>query len=797
MNNPFSYPLNRVLCTMSIAIISILANAAENPSWPREIKTEEATIVIYQPQIEEFTEIMLEARAAIAVTLKKTKSPVFGAVWFNSKVLTDIEKREVLLEDLVVKRLKFPEAGEGDRDKLINILESEVPQWEIKLSLDRLLASIDADEQAMKGDAYDNKAPDIIFSEEPAILLIIDGDPVYREIKGFEKYKYVLNTPFFICTADEKDFFLYGNRIWYKSGDLYGGWKQTAFPPQELKQMMEEEEKQKQKEMGNDYDSGKPMAAKIYVRTHPAELLQSVGTPKYDALEGTDLLYMSNTENDIIMDINSQTYYILISGRWYSSSSLTSNDWTFVDSKELPEYFSSIPANSDIANVRLSVAGTEEAMDATLENSIPQTAEIDRNTASVEVSYDGEPGFEDIKGTEIKYAVNTDKSVLVIDNRYYCCDEGVWFKAYSAKGPWTVCVDVPGEFRNIPPEYPVYNVKYVQVYSYTPQYVYVGYTPGYLGSYYYNGVVVYGTGYHYSSWYGRYYYPRHVSYGYGVHYSPYTGWGFSYGISHGWFHTSYRSGPYYYSSYWGPAGYHSGYRYGYGRGYHYSYRPAYTTGARPYYNGSRSSSTVASHSRSTYRSSNVYRNRDSGVSRAGTRPSSTAGTTVSKDNRVRRSGREVPRSNDVYTDSDGNIHRRTAQGWEKREGGEWTGENRALRNSGGRASAGNRSSDPGKDRGNSQNSNRYSKERTKPENRSGNTGNYNRSGSSPNKTGNSGKASSNTRTTNNSLDRSYQSRSKGTQKTRQYKQSGSSKRSSSSRSSGSRSKQSTATGRRR
>lgn len=765
---------------------SVLNLQAKKPSWPREIKTKEATIVIYQPQIEKFSGDMLEARSAIAVTTKKGDGPVFGAAWYNSRVSTDIETREVLLEDLVVKSIKFPEASQEEVDMLVNLLENEVPKWEITLSLDRLLASINPDENASGGDALYNLPPEVIFSEEASMLISIDGDPIYREIEGLEKYKYILNTPFFIATDNEKEFFLYGDRIWYSSGDLYGDWKVTTRAPEELQQIMEESEKQKKKESGSSQVQGKSQSAKIYLRTHQAELLQSLGKPKYNPIEGTDLLYMSNTEDDIIMDINTQTYYILISGRWYSSSSMTNNDWTYMDSRELPEDFGLIPSSSDVGSVRASVAGTEEAMDATLENTIPQTAQVNRNDAKVEVEYDGEASFEAIKGTDISYAVNTDKSVLMIDNRYYCCDDAVWFIAYGPDGPWSVCVDVPVEFQDIPAEYPVYNVKYVHVYHYTPTIVYMGYTPGYIGSYAYHGVVVYGTGYYYQPWYRTYYYPRHTTYGYGVHYSPYSGWGFSYGISYGWFHVSYRVGPGYYHGYWGPAGYHAGYRYGYGRSYHYGYNRGYTAGARAgYYYGTKSSS--SSYDRSTHRSTNVYRNRETGVSRTGintvtSRNNNT--TTVTSNNRVRRSGSEVSRTNNVYTDNNGNVHKRTNNGWERRENGEWTntgeGTNRASTNSSGRASTTNRSSDPNKDRGNSSNSNRNNKDKVNSGNRSSNTGNFNRSGSSPNKTtgGSTTTGSSSGKQKYNNLNKTYQSRSTGTQKTNQYKQTTSKKKTS-------------------
>ena len=150
----------------------------------------------------------------------------------------------------------------------------------------------------------------------------------------------------------------------------------------------------------------------------------------------------------------------------------------------------------------------------------------------------------------MSYAINTDKTVLLIEKKYYCIEDAVWFVSDKATGPWEVSTVRPDEVDEIPPESPVYNVKYVYIYDSTPDVVYVGYLPGYTYSYVYGGVVVYGTGYYYRPWYGYYYYPRPVTYGYGVHYSPYSGWGFSFSIRVGWGYHPYSR------CYWGPRGYH-------------------------------------------------------------------------------------------------------------------------------------------------------------------------------------------------------------------------------------------------
>jgi hypothetical protein len=321
------------------------------------------------------------------------------------------------------------------------------------------------------------------------------------------------------------------------------------------------------------------------------------------------------------MDINSQNHYILLAGRWYYSKSLNDGEWIFSEPDNLPEDFIKIPAQSDMESVRASIPGTEEAQLALLEQSIPQTATIDRKQAKVEVAYDGEPKFERIEGTEMSYALNTDKTVLLIDNIYYCVDDAVWFRSDRPTGPWEVSVERPNEVDQIPPESPVYNVKYTYIYSSTPEVVYVGYLPGYTYSYVYGGVVVYGTGFYYRPWYSHYYYPRAVTWGYGVHYNPYTGWGFSVGISYGWigwgFHP-YRMG------YWGHRGYYGGYRHGYRHGYRAGYHAGYRNASR-----------------------NVYSHRNSGVRQASTRGSS---------NNLNNKARPTSKPNNMYAGKGGNVY---------------------------------------------------------------------------------------------------------------------------------------------
>ncbi len=219
-----------------------------------------------------------------------------------------------------------------------------------------------------------------------------------------------------------------------------------------------------------------------------------------------------------------------------------------------------------------------------------------------------------IDGTDMYYATNSPASVIRWRNRYYSVDNGVWFESYNAAGPWVVSVSRPAAVALIPPRYPVYYMKYVDIYDVTPDYVYMGYTPGYLNAYVYGPTVVYGTGYYYRPWYGRYYYARPYTWGFGIRYNPWFGWGFGGGFGWDWFNVSIGFGSAYPWNYWGYGGWWGGpsvYRpcY-YGPSYHY----------RGGYYGYNSYRSYRQYNNVTivnnyYSNTNIYRNRNGIVTR--------------------------------------------------------------------------------------------------------------------------------------------------------------------------------------
>ena len=552
--------------------------AAQQQDWPRSFTTDDGTVVkIYQPQPEAFADNVLKSRWAISVTQPGKQDPVFGTFWSVANVETDRDNRRVIIQSAKVPNVKFP--GQAD-DSFINslktALESNLPQVAGDLSLDELLAGLDENtEQKKLSKDLNTAAPRIIYADQPSLLVMIDGQPKLQTNKDWN-LDVVVNTPFTMVKGTDGNFYLYGGKHWYQAQAATGPFSPAGNIPSELNQVQSAVDNANSSNAGYVDSAGAAQDAvvsNIIVSTSPAELIQTDGKPNFTAISGTGLSYASNSANDIFQDQSSGKYFVLISGRWYSSGSLTGG-WHYVASNSLPADFAKIPEGNPKDNVLASVAGTDAAREAILDAQIPQTAKVDRNTATTSVNYNGDPQFSPLQGTDMQYATNTGSNVIEDHGVYYTVDNGVWFQSQNPNGPWVVATQRPDEVDRIPPTSPLYNTKYVYVYDVTPDYVYMGYTPGYLNAYIYGPTVVYGTGFYYNPWYNGFYYPRPWTWGFGFGYNPWAGWTLGYGFGGGWFHFGLGFGwgggwgGWGGGGWWGPRIYHPGYAWGRGGGFY-------------------------------------------------------------------------------------------------------------------------------------------------------------------------------------------------------------------------------------
>ncbi|HXK10416.1 MAG TPA: autotransporter [Vicinamibacteria bacterium] len=552
--------------------------------WPREVKTSAGIVTVYQPQLDAWDGAKLSFYAAFALRDAPDAQPLYGVVWGDGRTVVDKDTRLVTFTDRTIRKLALPSAPEKEK-ALLDVVNKEVAPVTRTIALDRLAAMLEVAEadKAARTLTLKNDPPRIVFSYKSAILVTIDGPPVWRKVKD-SKLERVINTRVLLVRKDEDEIFVRVFDGWMTAKSLDGPWTVEKDPPKELKAALEDAKASGQVDLllgGNPNDAKTLPSLKqqgrspvILVATAPTELIVIENGANFVAIPGTGLSYVQNTTGNVFRLATDQRVYLLISGRWFRAASFD-GPWEYVANDALPPDFAKIPDDSPKENVKAAVSGTPQAKEARIANAIPQVAEVRIAETKIDPpKLDGEPKLAPIEGTSLQYVTNTATPIIqVTPTSYYALQDAVWFAGPSATGPWDVATSVPSAIYTIPPSASLHYVTYVRVYEATPTTVSVGYTSGYYGACVSNDVVVYGTGYTYPPYVGTVWYGPPMTYGVGVGmtYTPWTGWtfGFGFGWSWGAVTVGWGWGAY---PWWGPVGWGYYYPYPY-------YRPPYWGGA--------------------------------------------------------------------------------------------------------------------------------------------------------------------------------------------------------------------------
>jgi hypothetical protein len=556
----------------------------------------------------------------------------------------------VQIQNLAIKQVKLPNSSADQEKQFSTAIEQHVPSMDLMLSLDQLEATIGiVQKEREEARQLDTTPPKIIFTTVPTTLVTLDGPPKLQETQT-PGVMTVVNTPFILLfDMASKRYFLKAGDTWMAAGDVLGPWQPAGadVPPGVLdagSKLVVQQSNQPP------VATAQPQGpTQILVSEEPTELIATTVQPTYAPIVGNDLLYMNNTESDVFLEVASQQYYVLLSGRWFTSKSLQ-GPWAFVASDKLPPSFAQIPPDSPKANVLVSVAKTQQAQDARLDAYIPQTTAISRSTPpNVTITYDGDPQFTPVQDSPVTYASNCDLPVFDVNNGYYCCNQAVWYQSVSPLGPWILCDSVPSAIYTLPPSCPYYYCRYCYVYGATPDAIYCGYLPGYTGCYVFGGCVVYGTGFNYPFWFGHRFFPHPHTWGFGARYDYHAGmWGYGGDgriFNEGWLAA--RSEDHHW---FGPQGY-------------VDYRGIRDRNERAGVNNAIHTDTrnvTATRINLYHRQENLSRNLP-------------AHDRVIPTHQPAQPARELPRQqNNVYAGPNGEIYRRTDQGWETRDAKGWS-----------------------------------------------------------------------------------------------------------------------------
>jgi hypothetical protein len=654
--------------------------AAADGGWPRTYTTAtRARVVLYQPQVASWSDQKhMTLYAAVSYASPGAQAPARGTLKIESDTSVALADRLVNFSEFRITESSFPTLQKDAVKTVVGEIIDSVPRSQRVLSLDRVLASVDASQITPRNVSGVKADPPVVFfSQVPAVLVNIDGDPIWSPIVRNE-LQFAVNTNWDLFRHPPTGrFYLRVDQSWLSATAINGPWTRAGTLPGAFASLPADANWADVKAAV----PGKPIATGqqpgVFVSTRPAELILLDGVPRQIAVKDTNLVWIGNTDSDLFRMGPGGSLYYLVSGRWFSAPAFT-GPWTFA-TPTLPEDFKRIPLEHPRSRVLASVPGTRQALEAVLLAQVPQTAVVSRNgIAAPEVAYQGGlPQLVQIERTNVSRAVNTDKDVLKVGDLYYLCYQGVWFFGPSATGPWKVADAIPSTIYDIPISSPAHNVTYVTVENSNDEAVEFAAQAAYEGMMVAWGSAMWGTGYYYDPyvwWAGGYpaYFPYYPTYGYGARYNPWTG--------------TYSRGAAVYGPY-GGAGVTARYNPStgtYARGAA-AYGPGGARGVATAYNPRTGTSAQTAQGRNVYGSwgstavqrgdqwantSRVTRNATGTTTRA--TQGSGGGEAITR--RGPQGGSVVGKSagGDVYAGRDGNVYRNQGGSWQKYGDGGWS-----------------------------------------------------------------------------------------------------------------------------
>jgi hypothetical protein len=561
---PGDHRMTKFWIIFSFSICAAASAESIAPSgWPRHVDVADTPVLVYTPQVVRWDGDALAFRAALAIKRGGARDETFGTMEATATAHVDKVSRTVALTDLRLVKLDFAALPDRGASMAAALAQGLAPAFG-RVSLDRLQASLAATSVTPPTVNVSNDPPRVIVSTSPAILVPIDGAPVWKPVAGANGFTRLVNTRALILkSASAPQVFLRIYDGWLMAASLDGPWTQPFLPPNGMDAVAQKIAATHVVDLldGGGKANPRPSLAQgipaIFTSQSPAELIVFKGNADFAPVVGTSLAWASNTTSDVLRDTSSNTYYILLAGRWFRAPSLA-GPWMYVASNALPSDFARIPAASLAGAVLPAVAGTPQAREAVIENAVPQTASVPRkNGPTFTPTFDGAPEFVAEPGTSVSRAVNASVPVIrVAPDAYYAVKAGIWFTASQVSGPWSIATSVPAPIYTIPPTSPIFFVTFVRIYGSTPGVVYEGYTPGYLGAMVArDGTVVYGTGYAYPSWIGNAWYPAPATYGLAAApvFNPRVGYTYAFAVGLAtaeWSH-AYLGGARFHPGYWG------------------------------------------------------------------------------------------------------------------------------------------------------------------------------------------------------------------------------------------------------
>ncbi len=369
--------------------------------WPRTYSLpSEGSILVYQPQISNWDkQTHMVAFSAVSYRSKAGDKPALGTIKIEADTKVALTDRLVNFQAMKIVEANFSTLQKEQVQEITAAIVQAIPVDDRLIALDRVLANLDKSVIVPKNvEGIKADPPTVFFSKTPAVIVNLDGEPIWSPIKEND-LKFAVNTNWDLFQhVPTNTYYLLNKDVWLKASDVKGPWTPAGRLPDSFTKLPAEDN---WKDVKANLP-GKPIKAaavpRVFVSQQPGELIMLTGEPRYLLVQGTELLWVSNTESDVFRLGKTGPVYYLVAGRWFSAPGFD-GPWTFA-TPSLPADFKKIPLEHERSRVLASVPGTDKAAEAVLLAQIPQTARVNRKEVKApDVAFTGEPEFAPIETT--------------------------------------------------------------------------------------------------------------------------------------------------------------------------------------------------------------------------------------------------------------------------------------------------------------------------------------------------------------------------------------------------------------
>ena len=185
---------SRLVALLLVAMAPLWAADEEfSDSWyPRTVTSEKGTAVIHAPQIDQWQDFeTLSAWTAFSISRADSDATYHGSISYDAQTDTDLQAREVLLHDFTINELTI--SGLDEDSEEIKLVREAFVSRSRTVPLDLVLEYLPDEMEIASTDGLSVEPPLIFASTEPALLLSVDGEPVFVPVDEGD-LRFVINT---------------------------------------------------------------------------------------------------------------------------------------------------------------------------------------------------------------------------------------------------------------------------------------------------------------------------------------------------------------------------------------------------------------------------------------------------------------------------------------------------------------------------------------------------------------------------------------------------------------------------